>query len=199
MGIGYRIKEARERMGLTQTELGALIGVTGSAITNYEKETSHPKEQIIYKLMETLNVDANYLFQDAVKIKSQHNDITLAEYDYVKKYRDLDESGKEAVLTILDNEYERCHQLERYILSGGRTIFDCLAITKEERDNMIYKIVSPKDAEDIINLLDKRDKNYNSSPKIQKLNKQELNAAHSISLSSEEQKHDDEIMNSDEF
>lgn len=71
MGIGYRIKEARERMGLTQTELGALIGVTGSAITNYEKETSHPKEQIIYKLMETLNVDANYLFQDAVKIKAK--------------------------------------------------------------------------------------------------------------------------------
>ena len=89
MGIGYRIKEARERMGLTQTELGALIGVTGSAITNYEKETSHPKEQIIYKLMETLNVDANYLFQDAVKIKNQQNDVTLAEYDYIKKYRDL--------------------------------------------------------------------------------------------------------------
>lgn len=84
MGIGYRIKEARERMGLTQTELGALIGVTGSAITNYEKETSHPKEQIIYKLMETLNVDANYLFQDAVKIKNQQNDVTLAEYDYIK-------------------------------------------------------------------------------------------------------------------
>lgn len=84
MGIGYRIKEARERMGLTQTELGALIGVTGSAITNYEKETSHPKEQIIYKLMETLNVDANYLFQDAVKIKAKQNDVTLAEYDHIK-------------------------------------------------------------------------------------------------------------------
>ena len=43
MGIGYRIKEARERLGLTQTELGQKVGVTGSAITNYEKETSHPK------------------------------------------------------------------------------------------------------------------------------------------------------------
>ncbi len=43
MGIGYRIKEARENLGFTQTELGKLIGVTGSAITNYENETSHPK------------------------------------------------------------------------------------------------------------------------------------------------------------
>lgn len=107
MGIGYRIKEARERMGLTQTELGALIGVTGSAITNYEKETSHPKEQIIYKLMETLNVDANYLFQDAVKIKSQHNDVTLAEYDHIKKYRALDDHGKEMVDFTLTKEWER--------------------------------------------------------------------------------------------
>lgn len=83
MGIGYRIKEARERLGLTQTELGAMIGVTGSAITNYEKETSHPKEQIIYKLMETLNIDANYLFQDAVKLKTSNN-VSLLEYELVK-------------------------------------------------------------------------------------------------------------------
>lgn len=107
MGIGYRIKEARERKGLTQTELGALIGVTGSAITNYEKETSHPKEQIIYRLMETLNVDANYLFQDAVKIKSLQNDVTLAEYDYIKKYRGLDSHGKEMVDFTLSKEWER--------------------------------------------------------------------------------------------
>ena len=106
MGIGYRIKEARERLGLTQTELGAMIGVTGSAITNYEKETSHPKEQIIYKLMETLNIDANYLFQDAVKLKTS-NDVSLLEYELVKKYRVLDSHGKEMVDFTLEKEYER--------------------------------------------------------------------------------------------
>lgn len=40
----YRIKEARENIGIIQTELGKMVGVTGSAITNYENETSHPKE-----------------------------------------------------------------------------------------------------------------------------------------------------------
>lgn len=69
MGIGRRLKEARERAGLTQEELGKLIGVTGSAITNYEKETSHPKEPVMYALFEALNVDPNYLFQDCVNIK----------------------------------------------------------------------------------------------------------------------------------
>lgn len=109
MGIGYRIKEARERLGLTQTELGAMIGVTGSAITNYEKETSHPKEQIIYKLMETLNIDANYLFQDAVKLKSSNN-VSLLEYELIKKYRDLDKHGKEMVDFTLLKEWERSIQ-----------------------------------------------------------------------------------------
>lgn len=66
MGIGYRIKEARISRGLTQEGLGGLVGVTGSAITNYEKETSHPKEKTIYALMDVLEVDANYLFQDCV-------------------------------------------------------------------------------------------------------------------------------------
>lgn len=107
MGIGYRIKEAREQLGLTQTELGQKVGVTGSAITNYEKETSHPKEQIIYKLMETLGVDANYLFQDCMRIPPKNNDINLSEYEHIKKYRALDEHGKKMVDFTLKEEYER--------------------------------------------------------------------------------------------
>ena len=102
MGIGYRIKEARERLGLTQTELGQKVGVTGSAITNYEKETSHPKEQVIYKLM-----DANYLFQDCMHIPPKDNDIALSEYEHIKKYRDLDDHGKKMVDFTLKEEYER--------------------------------------------------------------------------------------------
>lgn len=156
MGIGYRIKEARERMGLTQTELGALIGVTGSAITNYEKETSHPKEQIIYKLMETLNVDANYLFQDAVKIKNQQNDVTLAEYDYIKKYRDLDDHGREMVDFTLTKEWERS--------------------TAEKNTGKVIPLAAP-----VASALDP-------------------NAAHAISgASAADQKHDDDIMDDENF
>lgn len=68
MGIGKRIKEARENKNLTQKDLGELVGVTASAITNYENETSHPKEPILYKLIKVLQVDANFLFQDVVDL-----------------------------------------------------------------------------------------------------------------------------------
>lgn len=113
MGIGCRIKEARERLGLTQTELGAKVGVTGSAITNYEKNTSHPKEQVIYKLMEVLNVDANYLFQDVTDIKRKGNDITEKEYEHIKKYRLLDDFGKETVNIVMERESSRVSELKQ--------------------------------------------------------------------------------------
>ena len=107
MGIGKRIKEARERLGMTQNELADLIGVTGSAITNYEKETSHPKEPIMYKLFDALQVDANYLFQDVVNVPKKVNDVTFAEFEHIKKYRDLDDHGRKVVDFILEEEHSR--------------------------------------------------------------------------------------------
>lgn len=101
MGIGRRIKEARERLGYTQQELANIIGVTDSAITNYEKETSHPKEQILYKLIEALRVDANYLFQDSVKTKTT-SDITFDDFTYAmhNEGKELTEENKQKLLEL---------------------------------------------------------------------------------------------------
>lgn len=113
MGIGYRIKEARENLGFTQTELGKLIGVTGSAITNYENETSHPKETVMYKLIEALKVDANYLFQDCVNLPKKINDVTLGEYGIIKQYRSLDDAGKNHINYELNREVKRIEELQK--------------------------------------------------------------------------------------
>lgn len=89
-----------------------MVGVTGSAITNYEKETSHPKESVMYKLFEALKVDTNYLFQDVVNVPKKNNDVTLSEFDVIKKYRKLDDLGKEIVDLLLDKEVKRTEQLK---------------------------------------------------------------------------------------
>jgi len=67
MGIGKRLKEARLDRGYTQAELAGRIGVTYGAIGNYENETSHPRDTILYALINELGVDANFLFQDVMK------------------------------------------------------------------------------------------------------------------------------------
>lgn len=112
MGIGRRIKEAREARGLTQKELGALIDVTASAITNYENETSHPKEPVMYKLLDALRVDANYLFQDVVQVKSVFQ-ADFREQEHIKKYRTLDTHGRDMVDTVLQKEFDRCDSTEQ--------------------------------------------------------------------------------------
>lgn len=107
MGIGNRIKEARNNLGYTQEELAKMIGVTKGAVANYELETSHPKEPIMYKLIEILKVDANYLFQDCVSIPKELNNVTLAEFNIIEKYRSLDRHGKKMVDFTLQEEWER--------------------------------------------------------------------------------------------
>lgn len=114
MGIGKRLKEAREKAGYTQEELGRLVGVTGSAITNYEKETSHPKEQILYALFGALNVEPNYLFQDCVdSLKTKkitplgqrpngERMVSESEYRIVAAYRVASEADRGIIDNIVD-------------------------------------------------------------------------------------------------
>lgn len=96
MGIGKRLKEARERLGLTQEELGRRVGVTGSAITNYEKETSHPKEPVMYALIDALGVEPNFLFQDCVKILQIKKE-SPEEKNLLTSFRQLNHEGQAMV------------------------------------------------------------------------------------------------------
>lgn len=112
MGIGKRIKEARNALGMTQEELAKLLGVTKGAVANYENETSHPKEPVMYKMFDALNVDANYLFQDVVNIPKKLNDVSFSEFELIKKYRSLDPYGQETVNMIIDRELSRTQQIE---------------------------------------------------------------------------------------
>lgn len=105
MGVGKRIKEAREALGITQRDLAAIVGVTPGAIGNYEAETSHPKEPVMFALLDALRVDANFLFQDSYK--SRKVECSLSELSHIEKYRALDEHGKQIVDLLLEAEHRR--------------------------------------------------------------------------------------------
>lgn len=110
LSMGSRIKEARIQKGFTQEYLAKKIGVTKSAIANYENEISTPKIELLYKLFDVLQCDANYLYQDEMNSfadKDESVALSLKEKTHIKKYRTLDEHGKKAVDCILNVEYER--------------------------------------------------------------------------------------------
>lgn len=64
MGVGSRIQERRRELDMSRSELANLVGITPSAIANYENSVSYPKKEILIALMATLQVDANYLYRD---------------------------------------------------------------------------------------------------------------------------------------
>lgn len=106
MSFGSRLKERREALGLKQSELGQQLGITGSAIGNYETGVSSPKADILYKVFDVLGCDANFLFQDEMR-EIQNASLSPAEIQHVKKYRALDEHGKRVVDYLIDAEAER--------------------------------------------------------------------------------------------
>lgn len=62
MTFGEKVKDLRNRKGLTQPALGKLIGVSSRTIASYEAGRSYPKAREVYdRLAKELDTDVNYL------------------------------------------------------------------------------------------------------------------------------------------
>ncbi len=71
---GRRLREARKRRGLTQTELGDLIGVGKSAICCYEKEIRNPTLEALLEMVHVFGVSTDYLLGLDYLIKTTDKD-----------------------------------------------------------------------------------------------------------------------------
>lgn len=127
MAFNDRLKEARINAGMTQQELGNLLGVAKSTITGYEKGTSEPDVIKIQKMMELLKIDANYLFQDEMQQDIKLN-LSENETKYIIKFRSLDEMGKHTVNTVLDVEYNRVQKNTKNIRLNTQTDDNMISI-----------------------------------------------------------------------
>lgn len=67
---GNRLREVRKKRGLTQTELGELIGVGKSAICCYEKETRNPTLEAVIEMIHVFGVSADYLLGSDYLVKT---------------------------------------------------------------------------------------------------------------------------------
>lgn len=107
MNFGERLKESRNKAGLTQQQLADEIGVAKSTIAGYESGTREPDFFKIKKIVETLSIDADYLLGTDRK---KH----ISEFDYniLEKFHSLDDYGRETIEMLLDRELKRVHELK---------------------------------------------------------------------------------------
>ena len=64
MSIGVKIKELRLEKGLSQLNLGKLIGVSQKAIDYWERNVNEPKASYIISLVKTFGISFDEFFTD---------------------------------------------------------------------------------------------------------------------------------------
>lgn len=98
MSFGERLRTRREELGISRAELAEALGISRSAIGNYETGISFPKEDVMLRLFDCLQVDPNYLYRDS--FRSSEFVLTHQERLLLDQYRSLSAIGRETVRSV---------------------------------------------------------------------------------------------------
>lgn len=102
--ISKNIAKYRESAGLSQKDLANKLGVVPSRISNWETGANCPTIDILFEVCEVLGVSINDIYGVYPDSKFV---LKYGEQDLLKKYRSLDDHGKEMVDFTLTKEWER--------------------------------------------------------------------------------------------
>lgn len=116
-----KIKSARKKKGLTQAELGEVLGVSQAMIGQYESGIRKPKIEQLMKIASALDIDINFLLDsidspalramqrtnsplyDKYKQLLLSNNIKLTEIDIelINNFHKLNDSGQKRLIAYL--------------------------------------------------------------------------------------------------
>ncbi len=102
MGIGERLKEERERLGLNQTEFAAQAGASKNTQYNYEKGERSPDATYL-AAADVMGVDVLYVVTGR-RTPEPSNSFSGGEVELVERYRrlpDEDRAGAARMITAL--------------------------------------------------------------------------------------------------
>ena len=99
MSFGEQLRRRREELCMSRDTLAEKLGVSRSAIGNYEIGVSTPKEDVLLRLFDALQVDPNYLYQGSFRHAFTYTD---EERQMVERYRALPLTGRQAVRSVMD-------------------------------------------------------------------------------------------------
>ena len=119
MSVGERIRRRREEKNMSRAELAELLGVSRSAVGNYETGVSVPRENIKQRLYDVLDIDPNYLYGDSFRAESAVS-CSDEERSLLEKYRALHLSGRQAVHLLVDSLNAFQGELENQHMTAER-------------------------------------------------------------------------------
>lgn len=143
-----RLKTARTDKCLKQQDVAEQLGIKANTISNWEKGRTEPDIDTFVKLCDIYEIDCASLLSDVYAFKRISKDITLAEYNHIKKYRELDDHGKEMVDFTLEKEYEHSKALKAKkdnIVSIAPHLTECAASERTDIDVTLEQIENDND------------------------------------------------------
>lgn len=99
MSFGERLRERREQLNMSRRELADALGVSVSAIGNYETGVSAPKEEVLLRLFDCLQADPNTLYRD--HFRGGKNVMTHDEQELLDRYRSLSSVGRDTIRSVM--------------------------------------------------------------------------------------------------
>ena len=99
MSFGERFKTRRMELKLSRADLAERLGVSLSAVSNYENGQSFPKEDVLLRVFNCLETEPNVLFQDSFRSSGQ---LSGPEQMLLRQYRSLSPLGGETVRSVLE-------------------------------------------------------------------------------------------------
>lgn len=100
MSFGEQLRRRREELGMSRSALAARLGVSVSAVGNYETGISAPKEAVLLRLFDALEVEPNYLYRGSFLCRE--GSFSDEEDHLLRKYRELPLTGRQTVHTLVD-------------------------------------------------------------------------------------------------
>ncbi len=102
MGFGEQLRRRRKELGYSREDLAKMLGVTVSAVGNYETGVSSPRESVLLRLFDVLQVDPNYLYRDFYAAGRRGEGVSTEEASLLQKYRELGLTARQTLCTMLD-------------------------------------------------------------------------------------------------
>ena len=99
--MGDRIKEIRKKRGLTQEQLAEKLDISVEYVSQIERGLKMPSMQMFIKLVEVLNVSADYLLRDIVSTHDMYGNKQIS-----SKLEKLTPKQRVALEAIIDTYIE---------------------------------------------------------------------------------------------
>lgn len=130
----FMLRELRKAKGLTLKELGELVGVAESTISQYETEKREPDFETLLKFGEIFDVSVDYLLRGDVYADEQQDKAD-------------DESGGDDAGVLLDTLIDKLKKEETIQFNGysmTRETAELLAASLAAADDMTAKLLKEK-------------------------------------------------------